>query len=70
METLSRANLEQLFLGRLRRLARLQRLAYGSLEHQLVLKAIASTYRDCRALGMAAEARQNFNTERQDRRGG
>ena len=56
MQVHNQRALAALFLGRLARLVLLETQERTLSEQALVSKAILSTYRDCRAIGVTAEA--------------
>ena len=64
MQVLDRQALNTLFLGRLARLVVKESQAQNTWERALVSRAILSTYRDCRALGVTAEAERVLSLRR------
>jgi hypothetical protein len=64
MQVLKQRALITLFLGRLARLVAREVEARTPGERALVSKAILSTYRDCRDLGVADEAEQVLGARR------
>ena len=64
MRVLNQRALTTLFLGRLARLVVQEAQARTPGDQALVSKAILSTYRDCRDLGVAEEAAQVLGARR------